>query len=101
MKKSNARQFKELAVMAALIFPGLGLMAWGANMTRASGTFAFFPGGVIALAGIAMLAGAFCYNYFTDFRKTKGPKAFARYVALAAVNGFLAMLAARLLFRGQ
>lgn len=100
MRKTMATQFKEVGTILLLSFTGLGLMVWGANMTRAQGFFVFFPGGLIALAGVALVASAFYYHYRKDFRKTKGGKAFARYIALAAVNGFLAMIAARLLFRG-
>lgn len=97
-KKSAARQIKELCVMAALIFGGLGCLAWGLNMARSTGAFAFFPGGLIAAAGAVMVAAALWYHYRTDFRK-KGGRAYARYIALAVVNGFFAMLLARYLFR--
>jgi hypothetical protein len=99
MKKGTGTQLKELVITMLLGLPGIGIMAWGANLSRASGSFVFFPGGLVALAGIALLVAAFYYHYRTDFKNGKGRKAFARYMALVTVNGFLAMLAARLLFR--
>jgi hypothetical protein len=98
MKRSTATQLRELVITMLLGLPGIGLLAWGANMSRVSGSFVFFPGGMIALWGMALLVGAFYYHYRTDFKHGKGRKAFARYIALVALNGFLAMLAARLIF---
>ncbi len=100
MSKKNASvQLKEFAVMALLALGGLGLMAWGANMTRSTGSFVFMPGGLVALAGALAVMAAFYYHYRKDFRRGKGRKAFAGYVALAALNGFVAMLVVRFLFR--
>jgi hypothetical protein len=98
-KKTAPRQLKEFGVMLVLALGGLGLMTWGANMTRSTGSFVFMPGGLIALAGALMVAAAFYYHYRKDFRRDKGRKAFAGYVALAAVNGFVAMLVVHFLFR--
>ena len=99
MRKSAATRFKEFAVMALLALSGLSLMVWGANLSRATGQFVFFPGGLLALAGAVLVLAAFYYHYRKDFKHTKGSKAFAGYMALAALNGFVAMLLVRFLFR--
>ena len=99
MKKTASRQLMEFGVMLVLALGGLGLMAWGANMTRSTGSFVLMPGGLIALAGALTVVAAFYYHYRKDFKWGKGRKAFAGYVALAAVNGFVAMLVVRFLFR--
>ena len=98
-KKDAGRKLKEFGVMLLLAVVGLSLMAWGVNMTRATGSFVFMPGGLIALAGALCLVAAFYYHYRKDFRHGKGRKAFAGYVALAALNGFVAMLVVQYLFR--
>jgi len=98
-KKTASRQLKEFGVMLVLAMGGLGLMTWGANMTRSTGSFVFMPGGLIALAGILIVGAAFYYHYRKDFRGVKGRKAFVGYMALAALNGFFAMLAVHFLFR--
>ena len=85
--------------MLLLAVGGLALMAWGANITRSTGSFVFMPGGPVALAGGLAVVAAFYYHYPKDFRRAHGRKAFAGYVALAALNGFVAMLVVRFLFR--
>lgn len=94
----TAKQFRQFMVTIAQAIAGIFVMALGANMTTATGSFTFFPGGPIALVGIGMLAGAGYNHYRTRFKGKSGGRAFAKYMALAAVNGFIAMLLARFLF---
>jgi hypothetical protein len=90
--------FRQLAILLAMLGPGLGVFLWGLSACSSSHRFGL-PGCVGVLAGACLVASGGFYHYRTDYRRERGGRALVGFIATAAISVLAAFLFNSAFFR--
>ena len=96
--KETRTGFRQLAILLAMLGPGLGVFLWGLSACSSSHRFGL-PGCVGVLAGVCLVASGGFYHYRTDYRREQGVRALVGFIATAVISVLAAFLFNSAFFR--